>query len=169
MIFNFFVLLCVVVQKYRLLKQFSRVFETMETCQDADFYFSTWGFVTTSCDGTNTFKVDQKNSFAFELMLAVVYGFTMLRINFAQSRIQHLKSKYVSVVMIKNYELRRQILVEVESEEEGANTMKGIGIQRGTAKQTKEESDKIERAAYKSFMKTLISETRFNYLGCYYF
>jgi hypothetical protein len=72
------------------------------------------------------------------------------------------------VVLIKNYELKRQILVENESEEEDTNTLK-IGIKRGTAKQTKEEAVQSEKKAYKSFMQALISETRFNYLGCYYF
>ena len=109
------------------------------------------------------------HSFAFEIMLAVVYGFTMLRIHLAEKRIQHLKSKYVSVVMIKNFELRRQILIEFESEEEETKEIKGVGIKRGTAKQTKEETAQTEKKAYKSFMSSLISETRFNYLGCYYF
>jgi hypothetical protein len=91
----------------------------------------------------------------------------MFRIHLADKRIQHLKNKYVSVVMIKNFELRRQI--EVESEEEETKGIKGVGIKRGTAKVSKEEAVHDEKKAYKSFMKALISETRFNYLGCYYF
>ena len=47
------------------------------------------------------------HSFTFEMMVFVAYGFTVLRIYMAESRIKHLKNKYVSVIMIKNYEIRR--------------------------------------------------------------
>jgi hypothetical protein len=72
MFFNFFALFCVVVQKYRLLKKSSLVFEDVKACHHELFYFSTWGFVTTTCNENNTFEVETMHSFAFEIILTLV-------------------------------------------------------------------------------------------------
>ena len=45
--------------------------------------------------------------------------------------------------MVKNYDLKNQILAQSDSEDDTDKTVKNIGINRGTAKKSQIELDKL--------------------------
>jgi hypothetical protein len=72
--------------------------------------------------------------------------------------------------MIKNYEIRKQVVEDSDSEDENAQKkVKGIGVRNTKREKSEEEKMREDKQVYKDLMKALISETRFNYLGCNFF